>query len=183
MRKPEAHPFWSISMIVVPAVLVVCAHVACKRSLYTLCVQSGWLAAALTAAVALTWWRFDADAPLLRRRVRLQLHLSCLLVVMFTVHVDMRVPNGWMGIALAALFIAMVVSTIVGTMIVHTGARAGDPLAQAANTRQSGLADLVPVRRWLFVNASLSYSLLGLALIHGAFVHSHGLLAFFFLER
>ena len=163
-------------MIVVPAVLIVCAHVACKRSLYTFCVQSGWLAAALTAAIALTWWKFDANAPLLRRRVHIQLYLSCLLVVMFAVHIDMRVPNGWMGIALAILFAASAVSTIVGATIVHIAAR-------AAETRPSGEADLIAVRRWLFVNASLAYSLLGLALIHGVFVHTHGVLAFYLFER
>ena len=182
MRKRNGHPLWIILMTAALSVVALYAYVACKRSLFMPCVQSGWLAAAVIAAVALSWWAFNTDGQRLCRRMRRQLCFSCLLVVLFAIHIDMRVPNGWIGLALTILFIAVIASTIVGAVIIHAATRARDSVRRGADATPDG-ADLVAVRRWLFVNVPLSYSLLGLAIIHGLFVHSHGTLAFYFLER
>ena len=183
MRRRDTNLFWTILITAVLAVLVLCAYAACKRSLHTLCIQSGWLAAILIAAVALSWWKLDINRQRLVRRVRLQVCLSSLLVVMLAVHLDLRVPNGWMDLALTVLFIAMIASTIAGTVIVRTAACDRDVLRQRSDPPKPDWADLVAVRRWLFVHVPLNLSLLSLAVIHGVYEHGHGMFAFFFIER
>ena len=182
MRRCHTNLFWMILITAVLSVLVLCAYVACKRSLHTLCIQSGWLAAILIAVVALSWWKLDIDRQHLIRRMRLQACINSLLIVMLTVHLDLRVPNGWMDLALTALFIAMIASAITGTVIVRIAACDCDALRQRSDPSKPDWADLVAVRRWLFVHVPLNLSLLSLAVIHGLFEHGHGMFAFFLIE-
>ena len=141
---------------------------------------TGWCAGGLLALVAHSWWITEMEGPRLRRRLRLHVYAAILLLALFAIHVDFRVPNGWLEVALTALFAAMLASTAVGAKLVgafagvsHVGRAEASAPRHEAGERQ--------LRRWLFVHVPLTYSLLSLSLFHGLFVHSHGALAHLFL--
>lgn len=124
------------------------------RSAYFL---SGWIALVPVAALAVAWWGGAHDGAGLARRVRRHLLGSAVLAALLALHVDLRVPNGGMEVVLAALFVALVVSTLAGAWLVGSAG-----------------AEAVPVRRWLVAHVALVHGLLQLALVHGLVSHFHG---------
>ena len=124
---------------------------------------TGWVAALVLGISALGWWSPPLDLgerARLQRRVRLNLWVAALLLFTFLVHTEFRMPLGWIERALTLGFVGLLVSSCVGALI-------------AAGTT----GDRILILRWLRVQVAIHWSLLGLALFHGVFTHTHGLMA------
>lgn len=164
------------AVLAAPLVMVSAAFGASLRSLYY---PSGWLTLAGLAVLSHDLWKPSGCHAMLRRRLDRQLALGILLAVMFVIHVDYRVPNGVLDLALTGLFVALCVSLVVGSALMRTRA------AVAASPAESGRdieADKL-VATWLIAHTSVTWSLLGLAGMHGVIVHCHGLIAHMMLGK
>lgn len=128
---------------------------------------TGWTVAASVTLVAALWWRAPADLVTLGRRARAQLALLGLVAALLLVHVEGRLPLGWVETGLFALAVAVGASAVAGCALAAER-DAADLERRAAS--------------WLRVHAGLVGALLGLGLLHGALVHAHGLLAHLLLS-
>lgn len=127
---------------------------------------TGWILTTGIAVLACFWWFPRFDAAGLPKRMRLHLGLGLLLVLLYALHAELRIPTGWIEGLLLCLLALLVTSTVAGVVLVRD--RAGSPER---------------VRRWVHVHVPLTYALLGAALFHGVFVHGHGMLAHVFLGK
>ena len=143
-----------------------------ESTLYSLYFVTGWL---LFAAVGLDlYWRWhrSAKSPQPSRWIGVHAGLAVVAGVLFVVHLEFRIPTGWIESTLALLFLGMLASGLVGLMIrlgLHLGlidsAIHGPRLAQ----------------RWVLVHVPLEVSLITLAVVHGMLVHGHGFMAYVML--
>ncbi len=127
-----------------------------QGSLQTSYFLTGWLATLPVVVLALAWWIGGLDDAGLARRLRTQLWLGLVLVVLYAAHVELRVPNGVMETTLSLLFGATLVSTVGGFAMVGTGSFQ---------------------RRWAIAHVALVHGLLSLTVVHGVLMHFHGALA------
>ncbi len=144
------------------------------RTLYAPTFLSGWSLAAVAALPLVAWWSPPGELAAFGRRARRQLWVAALMLGLFLVHVELRLPLGWLETTLFALLVAFLASSCVGASLAirELGARRGERLADL----ERGAA------RWLRVHVALASALFALGLFHGAFVHLHGWLAHRFLH-
>ena len=112
---------------------------------------SGWVLMVLLLALAL----FPQKTVL----ARVHGGLGTLALALFVTHMDFGLPDGGFEILLAVLFVVVSLSGIVGTRAIQAGEE--EP----------------PTSTWRYVHASLTWGLLGFALLHGILMHAHGLMA------
>ncbi|MCB0218986.1 MAG: DUF4405 domain-containing protein [Chrysiogenetes bacterium] len=112
---------------------------------------SGWVLMVLLLALALC-----LPGTLLARA---HAGLGIVALALFVAHMNFGLPDGGFEILLALLFVAVSLSGIVGRRA-----------APAAEGEQA-------VPAWRYVHLSLTWALVGFALIHGILMHAHGLLA------
>ena len=92
-------------------------------------------------------------------------------VMLFGMHLDFRVPDGWLDSVLAGMFVLLVASSAAAAVLLLTLRR--DP--QHAGNQAP--------RRWLLFHVSLTASLLTLGAMHGVLAHTHSVLAYIVLGR
>lgn len=164
---------------------VALVRVVLQRTLYAPAFLTGWILAGLVCWTAASWWSPPQELEGLARRMRAQVALSLLTLTAFLIHIDLRLPRGWIETALFALAISVGASLVIGRSLAleaderrRGGTPAGDErrLWRRADRERR-------VSRWLRVHVSLLWALLALALFHGVFLHLHGLLAHLFLYR
>ena len=97
--------------------LLIVAFSASQRSLYAVGFATGWaLLVLLAGASAGRWWAIRSAAPP-TRWVAPSLGLGLLTLVSFALHVELRVPNGWLDCALAGLFLLLLASGALGALL------------------------------------------------------------------
>ena len=111
---------------------------------------SGWLLMAVLLAVGLI--------PSRKSGPKIHVVAGIAALALFGAHMNFGLPDGGYEVALAGLFIIVSASGIVG--------RAAQPETEGA-----------PPARWRYVHVSLTWALLGFALLHGILMHAHGLMA------
>ncbi len=162
--RPLASPR-ILALLVLSSIALLVAKARLDGTLLELDFATGWVLLAGVVAVALRFWTPpSADRTSVERRVRGQLALAVVLLAVLGLHMDLELPVGWIESVLFALVAAWTVSTALGVRL-------------ATDTS----LDDGPRARWIRRHVPLTWSLLGLAVFHGAFVHLHGALAHLFL--
>lgn len=126
-------------------------------------VVTGWSLGLALVLVTRPWWAPGTVSEREALRVRLNLWLPAFLALAYVGHAGVRWPAGWAERALLVLLAAALVGALVGRRLQRAGAEED------------------AVRRWLLVQTAIGASLVTLSVIHGVFVHAHGLLAHLFL--
>ena len=102
----------------------------------------------------------SAPAP---GKATFHLYATLFAVVLYLVHIDLRVPRGGFEIALTLLFSAFAGSSLVGAVLRRLPGK---------GPRLEWLE-----RHWLHLHIPLVYCVLPFALLHGILAHAHGFLA------
>ena len=139
-----------------------------ESTLYSLYFLTGW---PLLAAVGLDlFWRWQQSAKSSQPSHWIGVHsgLAVLAAVLFLIHLEFRMPTGWIESGLLLLFIGMLASGLVGLMI-RLGLQLGLIEGDVHGPRLA--------QRWVLVHVPLEVSLITLAVVHGTLVHGHGFMA------
>ena len=126
---------------------------------------TGWILAVVVVLVGRPWWLPGSVAEREAWLLRLNLLLLAGMLAAYVGHAGLHWPPGWTERALLVLLVGSAASVLGGRRLLLRGA-APDPGR---------------VRRWLALQTALSAMLVTLTVIHGVFVHAHGLLAHLFL--
>lgn len=124
-----------------------------SESLRNTSYASGWILMILLLALAL--W---IPGTILARA---HAGLGILALALFAAHMNFGMPDGGFEILLALLFGAVSLSGVVGGRAMRLGEGEEPP----------------PTPMWRYVHVSLTWALVGFALLHGILMHAHGLLA------
>ena len=137
-------------------------------TLYSLYFVTGWL---LFFAVGLDlYWRWQQSGRTsqVTRWIGVHAGLAVAATALFFLHLEFRVPNGWLEGALVLMFAGLLASGLFGMLI-----RLGLQLGVIDGTVQGPRL----ARRWVLVHVPLEASLFVLAVVHGVLVHAHSLMA------
>lgn len=176
MRRHGTAPTPAIARLVrgyaVVLTLWVAALVAlvwvCAGTLYSACYITGWVFLAIIGGRVLVRFRdpvLGGDA--LRVRAVHEVALTVVMLTLFAVHVQFRIPNGWVDAALTIVFVGVLASAAWGLTAVRRPVTTGE----------------ARLRRWSVVHALALTVLLSVAGFHGVFVHTHGLVASVLLQK
>lgn len=105
------------------AAAIIAVHAVYGAALYHPAFLSGWLLLVLVLLLSLYNARKKVSTlPIGDNVLWLQVHiyLGLLSIVVFLVHVDWRLPNGWLEVALALVFAATALSGVVGLVLSRT---------------------------------------------------------------
>lgn len=145
-----------------------------QTSLYTLYFVTGWLLLG-TIVLDLYWrWQQSAMLPSASRWIGVHAGIALSIAGLFLLHLEFRVPNGWIEGALLLLFIGLLISGLAGLAIrlaIHLGWIDARSLGPAL------------ARRWVLVHVPLEASIVALASVHAVLVHGHGFMAHVMLGR
>ncbi len=155
-----------------------------SATLYRPTFVTGWIAWTLVAVLAALWWRPVRELDALERRLRRQGLLQGLLLTAVLLHVDLAWPTGWVETLLFLTFVAATLSWAFGLGLASArdGGRWSDH-GESVYIRARREARKKRCAQWLRLHAALLGALVGLSVLHGAFVHLHGLLAHLFLGK
>ena len=162
-RSPESRLLRRYAFVAAGWLLALAVLISvCTGTLYSACYLTGWLFVSVVGWRAMMWAK-DPALPddRLRTRAAHELALTIIMISLFAVHIDFRVPNGWLDLALTAVFGLLVCSAIQGGRALRA-----DPIEGAAR-----------LRRWTTRHAGVLGVLIALAGFHGVFVHTHGVVA------
>jgi len=175
--------FRGLGALLLCVLAVAATEMALQRTLFAPTFLTGWILAAPVLWMAAGWWSPPRELEDLALRMRGEVALSLAALAAFLVHIDLRLPRGWIESALFSLVIAVGASLVIGRSLAlerDERRRDGPPEGDERRTRRRVDRER-RVGRWLRVHVALVWTLLALGLFHGAFVHLHGLLAHLFL--
>ena len=169
--RAQARGLARAALLLAPVVLIASlSHISLRRYYF----PSGWLTAGALLVFALDWWRPVSSRHALHRRMDGHLFLGATLALLFAVHVDFRMPNGWIDLGLTVGFAMLLLSLAVGATLCRD-----DPApAGGLSTRRAGW-----LVAWQRVHTALSFALLTLVGVHASLVHGHGLMAWLLLGK
>lgn len=117
---------------------------------------TGWVLFVFVLGFAAHWW-LPAVGGALEARIAKHQAWSLALVCAFAIHVEFRLPGGFLDLVLTSWLALMVVSLFVGRFLL--------------------------TQRWVQLHVAISYGLVAACLFHGVHVHAHGLFAHCLLDQ
>jgi len=161
-RSSHRKALWILPLLGVPVLLSHWVQGQLDATLLTPSFLTGWVLALVLGLSALNWVRAVPGIEGLRSRVGLQLVIGALMLLLFLIHVELRLPDGLLESALTIGFEAMLASVLIGGLIAFYY----EP-------------DAARLKRWLRIQVGIHWSVLGVAMFHGVFSHVHSALAYF----
>ncbi len=149
--------------VVVIALAVI--HGICAGSLLRTSFLTGWGLLLVVGVQADRRWRKVRRADASAEWLSGQGGLVLIAVMLFGMHLDFRIPDGWLDCVLAGMFALLLASAAVAALLLRTR-----PGHQAA-------------RHWLLFHTSLIASVITLGAMHGVLAHTHSVLAYVVLGR
>jgi hypothetical protein len=120
MRRFKRQRFWGWLILILISITALAAHLRWSQKLPKYAFLTGW---ALLGVIAfLAFYNGRKKIPFLpagKSEAWLQLHIYAgyFTVVLFALHVDFRVPDGWFESILTALFVIVTISGFVGLFL------------------------------------------------------------------
>lgn len=210
MTQPASSRLVSLVGVAVALVALAVVHDVCADSLMRTRFVTGWALLLAIGVQAGRRWRKVRSSEASTAWVGGQGGLVLVTVMLFAMHLDFRIPDGWLDSVLAGMFVLLVASSAVAALLLPTLRRVPrlrtllfevealtvetDP---AASREFDGLVERGIVkdrfdaqhtrhqaaRRWLLFHVSLTASILTLGAMHGVLAHTHSVLAYIVLGR
>ena len=120
MRRFKRQRFWGLLLLALISITAVAAHIRWSSKLPKYAFLTGWILLAVMIFLALYNGRKKIPfLPAGKSEAWLQLHIYAgyFTVLLFGIHVDFRVPDGWFEGILTLLFLIVTVSGFVGLFL------------------------------------------------------------------